>query len=681
MEKYIQLYLDTDFIIPIGVGESGNFQKYADSHASRRFWLYFNKAANDMYESSESSKLNFEAGRDGYYGDFWNHIANGDKVSGTSYPYIELLDLARIITQLREWSNMVLFTETPEVVLNFSTVIPVKARRAFADYIEQKLGKVRSYSVEMNDLLSAKIQYDYQTLDPSFGDQLLIIQGAGRDVLLSVQTWCGGLFMQGDDEVRLAQKGSDSLKYALAKIVVDRYEQYYNVLLPAQKEQEYIYQTQFAGEWLKERNKGDSIWIEGFHYSNNPGRIYTPIEIDCKQLDLKEKDAIRSTTNDISKFYKESIVNRHLHTIFLGDVFKEGVLLKDCVSVTSSDGKYTYFNDNAIQEALGRYYVKHSTLIEDLKELERKFMDKSNERSRIRAYVKNAQTLASLRDKVKCAVNSISEVIADVERRNEDLKSSWESYMRRSDFNQAFEITKQISTNDSLFVARAEGVEAQKAVEQYNSLLIELKELDDKDVSEIVNDILSTKEKLVGLVENANKLNSLQEYLKETTQKYKDCYGRYQELKRMFDNEVTLAGRRKIVEEMKDITMEDLPVLDTAPISGTLNVKSTKTGGVLGFGAKKMISVSLTIDNPLPCKGVLIISPTPISSMPEGRFGVHCIDVEKGSEGEVVNITEDISTFNLGKSPKSIFVKFWPHENEKIPINRFEIKGGGLTTI
>lgn len=242
-----------------------------------------------MFDATESNKANFDAGREGFYGDFWKHVENNDKVPGESYKYLDLLDLSRIITKLREWSNATLFTETPEVVLNFSTVIPLKARRAFVDYINEKLGRVRSYSIEMNDLLSDKIVYDYQTLSPAFGDQLLIVQSAGKDILLSIQTWCGNQFMQGDEPLRLKKKGSEFLKEAIAKIVVDYFEQNYHMLLPTQKEKEYAYQMQFADTWLQDRNGDEDFWVDNFHYSLNPAKLYPPVQIDGKQLNLIEK--------------------------------------------------------------------------------------------------------------------------------------------------------------------------------------------------------------------------------------------------------------------------------------------------------------------------------------------------------------------------------------------------------
>ena len=676
MAKYIQLYLDADFILPIGVGESGDFQKYIDQQASRRLWLYFNKA-NNMYESSEANKANFEAGREGFYGDFWHHIEKDDTISGTSYKYIDLLDLSRIISKIREWSDAALLTDSPEVVLNFSTVIPLKARKAFANYIQSKLGKVRSYSIEMNDLLASKIAHDHRSMSPSFGDQLFIVQSAGRDILLSVQTWCGGMFMQGDDCVRLEKMGNEYLKHALAKIVVDYYEQNNKMLTADKVEQEYMYQMQFAEGWLRERNSGDTFWVDNFHYSYNPGKVYPPFEVDGKQLDLIERDAIRTTINKISKFYQENIINRNLHTILIGDVFKEEVFLRDCVSVTSSDGKYTYFNDNATQEALGRYFVKYSTLEENIDDIERKYHDKSNERERIRIYVKNAETLGHLQTKLAEAIESMSEAVNEAKNRNADLLASWESFMKRSRFVQAMEVVDRMTTSDNLFVAKGKYVSIMREVEQCNSLLTELMQLE--DVQDIVCGIRSAERQLRELFAEADLLANLTKELGKKTQKYSDLYGRYQEVKRRFETEPTLTVRRSLIEEMKELTMEDMPVLDVDPIRGTITVTSKKAGGFMGFGAKKMISITLNIEEPLPCKSVLVVAQKPISSMPQGRFGTYCIDVEKGQHGEVINITEEITALHLDKDAKSLFVKFWPHEDEKVPMSRFEVKGGTIT--
>lgn len=680
MAKYLQLYLDTDFIIPIGVGDSGNLNKYIDQQASRRLWLYFSRiSSNGMFDSSESNKANFEAGREGFFGNFWQNVEKNEKVPGESYKFIDLLELSGIITKLRDWSNATLFTETPEIVLNFSTVIPVKARKAFAGYIEEKLGKVRSYSIEVNDLLSSKIIYDHQTLAPAFGDQLVIIQSAGRDILLSVQTWCGDQFMQGDEPIRLKKKGNEFLKEALAKMVVDFLEQTYHMLLPEQKEKEYLYQMQFADRWLADRNGDEEFWVDNFHYSINPTKIYPGVPVDGKQLNLIEKEAIRNTINDISKFYRDNIVNKHLHTILAGDVFKEEVFLKDCISVTSSDGKYTYFNDNAIQEAMGRYHVNYSTYKEDLSLLERIFMDKANERARIRTYVHNAEILGALRDSVTNSVKSLKTAVNTVNDRNSDLKESWESYMRQSRFDDAADVIKQMATSDALAISKSESLDVLKRIERSNSLLIELSQL--KEVQSIVDSIRNGENELRVLISEAEDLNNLSETLTATVQKYKDLYPRYKELKKMFEEESTLIGRRNIVEQMKMVTMEDMPVLDVAPIKGTIKVSVQKQGGFLGMGTKKIVSINLKLEDPLPCRGVLIVSESAISSILNGRSGLFCIDVDKGRDGEVIVLSQELSQYGIANNAKSIFVKFWPHEDEKIPINRFEILGGGIIKI
>ena len=680
MAKYLQLYLDTDFIIPIGVGDSGSLNKFIDQQASRRLWLYFSRiSSNGMFDSTESNKANFEAGREGFFGNFWQNVEKNEKVPGESYKFIDLLELSGIITKLREWCNATLFTETPEIVLNFSTVIPVKARKAFVGYIEEKLGKIRSYSVEVNDLLSSKIIYDHQTLSPAFGDQLLIIQSAGRDILLSVQTWCGDQFMQGDEPVKLKKKGNEFLKEALAKIVVDFLEQNYHMLLPEQREKEYLYQMQFADQWLADRNGDDDFWVDNFHYSTNPTKSYPSVQIDGKQLNLIEKEAIRNTINDIAKFYRDSIVNKHLYTILVGDVFKEEIFLKDCISVTSSDGKYTYFNDNAIQEAMGRYHVKYSTYTEELQHLERIFMDKANERARIRTYVHNAEILGSLRDGVSSAVGQLKSIVNTVNDRNSDLKESWETFMRQSQFDEASEIIEQMSTSDRLSTSKSESLDVLKKIERSNSLLIELKQL--KEVLPIIENIRSGEKELRELIAKAEEFNNLPETLTATVQKYKDLYPRYKELKKQFEAESTLIGRRNIVDQMKEITMEAMPVLDIETIKGTIYAKLISKGGFVGIGAKKSIDIRLTLDNPLPCRGVLLISPKVITKIPDSRYGIYAMDVDKGAEGTVIETNVDFQTLGLDKNSKQIFIKFWPHEDEKIPINRFDIRGGGTINL
>ncbi len=675
MPKYLQLYLDADYIIPIGIGENGNVNKYIDQQASRRLWLFFNRGNNGMFNANETNKANAEAGKEGYYGDFWKHLEDGDNVPGENYRFIELLDLAGIIGALRDWANATLFTDTPEVVLHFATVIPLKARRAFAGYIEQRLGRVRSYSKEIYDLLADKVNYDNRTMSPSFGDQMLVIQSSGNDILLSVQTWCGEQFMQGDDAIRLKKQGSEFLKYQLAKMVVDLYERNNNMLYGTEeKEREYRYQMQFAEVWLKEW-KDETFWVERFHYSRNPGNIYPPIEIDGRQLRLLVEDAIRETIAAVRKYYKESIRNNHLHTVLMGDVFKDKTFLGKCVSETDSDGKYTYFDDNAVQEALGRYNVMYSSLEENLNDLERIYMDKANERERIREYVKNAEKIGKLRSDAGMAVRQLRDAYDSVTASNMNQTLSWETLMQHSQFDEAEKIIAKMSTSDSLTLANGKAFDTLKEIERNNSLLINLVQL--REVRDIVEDIREKEEELRTYLDKTNQLQDMPDVLRRKVKKYRDLYPKYLEEKRLFESEPTLVAKRKHLEQMREMTMESLPVLDIEDVKGSVTVSVEKSGGFLGFGAKKTISMKLQIAKPLPCRGVLIISPKTITKIPEDRRGVVCFDVEKGAEDIVVDEKGEPSKFGLGKDDKTFMVKFWPHEDENVPINRFDIRGTG----
>ena len=251
--------------------------------------------------------------------------------------------------------------------------------------------------------------------------------------------------------------------------------------------------------------------------------------------------------------------------------------------------------------------------------------------------------------------------------------------MKRSDFDQADKLVKQMSVSNNLLDAIKSSTDTIKRKERNNSLLIELKQL--KDVVNVIDDTIRTYERLKELIDEAERLNNLREELGKTTQKYRDFYSKYKELKRQFELEKVLAIRRKILEEMKELTMEELPVLDVAPIRGRIEVKVSRKGGILGFCVKKKLTFTLTIDKPLPCRGVLVISPVVKTSLPPGRVGVCCFDVDKGAQGEVINFTKLSTELQLGKSPETVFVKFWPHEEEIIPINCFEISGGGVIRI
>ena len=394
--SYLQLYLDTDFILPVAVGADGNVVKYQNQEGDSRLWLYFSKASGrDVNESGSVQKANFEAKIEGNFGDFWAHLEQGDKVAAEPFTYVDLLDVAGIYSALREWFKALLMTDTPEVVLNFASTIGLKARRQLVDFLTKKGLTVRSYSVELNDLVAEKVVHDDRSMvQREFGDQLLVIQSTGNHILLSTLTWCGEVFMQGDKPAALQKIGDDFKKMALAKMVVEKAERHYNILQPSEIEAEIVYQAQFAERWLA-NSDGDTIWTDGFHYSKSPGRIYPPEQINAAQLEKLVEENSRQTTGQIAKFYKENIVDkrlRHWHTVFIGDVFRDEKFLSSCIDVTSSQEKSTFYNDNTVQEAMGRFFYSHGQEVEPVGELERRYLTLASERERIRQYVMQLAT-------------------------------------------------------------------------------------------------------------------------------------------------------------------------------------------------------------------------------------------------------------------------------------------------
>ena len=284
--------------------------------------------------------------------------------------------------------------------------------------------------------------------------------------------------------------------------------------------------------------------------------------------------------------------------------------------------------------------------------------------------------LKSLSEEAETKIKKAYDLVNDA---NKDLRESWESLMRHSDFEKAKDTIAKMSTSDELTIAKAEAMECLKSIEQKNSLLIDLHQL--LEVRDIVESIRGRETAIRTYVKQVDDLRELPDKLRDLVRKYEDIYPKYLEVKSQFDHEATLVGRRRLIEEMKPLTMEPMPVVDVETIKGTISVKSESSGGFLGIGAKKCITIRLHIDKPLPCRAVLVIAPDVIINIPDGRCGVHCIDVEKGEEGDVIELKTDLQSLGLGKSAKSLFIKFWPHEDEKVPINRFEIRGTGTVRV
>lgn len=609
---YLQLYLDTDYILPIAVGADGNVVKYQDQQGERRLYLYFSRGASgSAYEAGKAQKANYEARMDNCYGDFWNHLEKGDNVGTEVFTYIHLLDVANVYARLSDWFKARLNTETPDVVLNFSTIIGVKARRAFTDYLLKKGLHVRSYGIEVNDLLADKVVYDHRTtLKPVFGDQMLVLQSAGDQLLLSSLTWCGDYFMQGDKATELQKQGDDFKKRELATMVVNQQEEYYKMLLPSQFEAEIAYQMQFTEKWLANGNDRE-IKVNDFHYKDSPTTIRGIVRIDAQQLALRVDENSRMTINEIGRFYYERVVKNHLrnlHTIFLGDVFADERFRRHCIDVTESDNKQTFFTDNALQDALGRYYANYRDVEEPVADLESRYYKKDDERTRIQVFVRNANILGSLRQAIEGSSKALQTAIKHLEDSRSTLEEQWKTHMEKSEFDKAYQCLGGMAESPELSEALHQTFEALKDYEVQVSVLDELRQADQPHVREVMAQLDQSHQALEELQASAKALEEHPNHLRERTKYYEGNYETYKEYKKRLDREPSLGGKRRILKEMedKDLTMEPLPQVDVETVSVDLACKvEEKRSGFLGMKKEKMLHITLQVKDgaalPFPC--------------------------------------------------------------------------------
>lgn len=651
--SYLQLYLDTDYLLPVVVGADGNLVKFQDKQGESRLWLFFQKSSGrEVYESGASHKANYEARIQGSLGDFWKHVDAGDKVEGEPFCYEELLELAGLLDTLRNWCRPMLGTPTPQVVLNFAATIGVKARLTLVEYLQKKGFAIRSYSIEINELMAEKVAHDHYTMGRTFGDQLLVLQSTGDMLLLSTMTWCGDIFLQCDKPAELT-KQCDDLRTTLATMVVKKMESYYNRLQPHEIPYEISYQTQFADEWLKCRT-GDVICVRGFHYSSSPGKVSPPQYIDARQLDYHVEDSGREIINQVKHYYSENLGKaNHLHTILVGDMFLNEIFCQNCVEATESQKKFTFFNDNALQEAMGRYYFIYADLEESVSELEKRYLTKETERQRIRAYVMNAQMLGSLRSDIAASKRAVECAIEGVRNNTKELQQLWTALMSESRFEEARKCIAHMSTDD-LTVAHNQLMQTLARVEASSSLFTDLKH-GQQHVKDIVAYIEGESEQLKKLDDEAKGLELLPTELLKCTQHYEEMYPVYLDLKKNFSSEPSLAGKRRIREQMVKVTMEQPPQVEVEVVNIDIVCEVNLKGGL--FSRKKAESLKIIVQvkdgGSLPFTCVLIVSS---QNQPKLNRNGWNADLEKGGQQWSHTISaSEISTDEDGYCVVQIF--------------------------
>lgn len=670
MSAYLELFIDTDYIIPVVDTYDGNLQKYSSEDGSR-LWLYFyDSPYKSGVDSGKSNKAGFESGLPGYIGNFWQHIEKNTTYNNgiAEVAFCDLLEHSGILKKLRDFYNESV-GEVPSIplVCIFSDSITLDARKKFLQYMKGRFFEILSHSVPMSELAIAKMLHGHRSIHPQFGDKIMLFQSSGKDLLLSYLTFDGSAFLSGEKPTVIANSGNAPVKKALIEFVVNKIDEHQGFLSAETRPKEYSYQMQFADEWLKKGKDRTSFIIDDFHYSSDPSITYS-CKVDCAYLRSIQENAIRDLLNTIDAYKKKVIKNDLLQVILMGDAFQDDLFQEKVIQVIGDSRKITYLSDIDVQEALHMYYYTYKELREDLNKIDVIYRQRINQSDAINMWVQSAEKLRSL---LIDAQNVSSNYKIELERARKEYENQiaqWLVYMKQHQFDKAQSLIETEVTNKGNI--QALNVKADELIsrsETYSNLYSKVAQFE--GANRIVNSILSLLRQLSEMAGSWDELLNDRKEKREQIDYFRNNYPLYKEKLNELKREGSYTVRQRIIEELKQLSLAPTPVIDIEELKISLQAEIIKSGSF--FNKKKTLKVKVQVEGnkELPCRCVLVISPKGLVRI--RRDEAYVEDIEEGKKG-TWEYTYDLPLPHTQKASE-LYLYFWPHEDEMVSINAFSV--------
>lgn len=670
MSAYLQLFIDTDYIIPVVDTYDGNLQKYS-SEDGTRLWLYFyDSPYKSGVDSGRSNKAGFESGLPGYIGNFWQNIEKNTTYNNgiAEVAFCDLLEHSGILKKLRDfYSESVGEVPTIPLVCIFSDSITLVARKKFLQYMKERFFEVLSYSIPMSELAIAKMLHGHRSIHPQFGDKIMQFQSSGKDLLLSYLTFDGSAFLSGEKPNVIANSGNAPVKKALIEFVVNKIDDHQGFLSAETRPKEYSYQMQFADEWLKKSKDRASFIIDDFHYSSDPSITYS-CKVDCSYLRSIQENAIRDLLNTIDAYKKKVIKNDLLQVILLGDAFQDDLFQEKVIQVIGDSRKITYFSDIDLQEALHMYFYKYKELREDLNKVDAIYRQRINQADAINMWVQSAEKLRSLLIDAQNATSNYQIELERARKEYDNQAAQWLVHMQQHQFDKAQSIIgTDVANAGNIQSLNVKADELISRSETYSNLYTKVSQFE--GANKIVNSILSLLRQLSEMTGSWQALQSSRSEKREQTDYFRNSHILYKEKLKELKKEGSHTVRQRIIEELKKLSLAPVPVIDIDELKVNLQAEIIKSGGF--FKKKKTLKVKIQVEGnkELPCRCALVISPKGLVRI--RRDEAYVEDIEDGKKG----MWEYNYELPLPQTQKAseLYLYFWPHEDEMVSINAFSV--------
>lgn len=642
-EYYLILYLGNDYIVPHIDSNRGNFFRYRNG-SENRLWLYFHEDVDstdvlygqDYYRPARMGTAT-------YYGNYWKCIEQNETVSvhGVTMPYIELARSSGIIKDLKEWYNSLIHNQPGDipVVCVYADTVPFGARKSFMKMLQNNGLQIRSYSLSFNRLIAR-----YCNLRPDYGKQIALLAASGDKVQLSSMIYWNDEFVSCGNVDTVEYNGEDPVKMALVQHVVDTNHRQTGFFNEETIIKEYVYQMQYADEWLKlARNTPENgSFLITYHISLDTTITYQ-INIRKSFITSKQEECAGPIINGINRYCNVIGDNNILQYVFTGDIFSNEEMYR--MSSRLAPAKSVYIDSAYYGDILHLYSRHYFSLSENVDEYETVMEQRQKEHDSATAWLELAERITGIANKAAEFEPEVRNWITAFAKEIEVAGKCINASLEHSRFDDAQQTLDNLSSRkDELksFVSR----DVHNLLNEHvcNRSIYD-RVLDYVYAERIINEInnrIKSVEQLIEKYENA--VLSLQRMQDDITF-YRDSYPYYLQLRSDFNRATTLIEKERIAEKMlhpyenepKPVTLEPLPELprDVQDVSGKISSKVNYTsGGFLGLCKKPSeLEIFITLDQQvLPYHCIVVVSDEPIARIDRDKV---CLDLEKGATGTV----------------------------------------------
>lgn len=659
MTDLLILYIDSDFIYPVVASDHGTYEKYEHPDRSLRdfrLWLYFEiDQASSRIIPAKRARAGYLSGNPACRGDIFGFFDRGDNAQAEA-----LLNESGLVTELKRLysgSGVRPETDIPTAYV-FAGNITERARRNFMAYMESRSFATLSFTVRLEDLAAA-------TLAPGakFGDRLLTYSSSGQDLVTLSYVCESDRFMLSDKPAIMKDSGYNPLREALVQYVVAKANRNGFLTSPEAIKAETEYQKQNVDEWMHDIDLNDPASVISFRFNNRANEYQIQVESDM--LKNEQNKHIERLLGEMNSFRNRSAGSSDKpvsRVIFIGEMFADTDFRARAATSVGRGAEVSYLPVDDFASVLASYPLLYPELRQKLNEFEmvtRRDIDKVDG---VKGFIDNADTLRAIAEEASGLAKDMEALAVHLKTAIDNSLSGVEQMLCKSNFNGADEALDHASIPEAdspLFTRqRALGT----VISQNRKLLTNPNAKGIAEQIDALCQAILTWRKAID--EELQRAGDLRTEIK----RLREVYPEYQQLIGEFEG-ADVSRKRDIVDEIKNrrLTRETLPVTGlTSPFLAKIVATVNKTGGFLGFGVKKSLSVSVITEDGYrtECKTVVIVQDKPLVTISRANIR-HTI--EAGFNGRV-----DLAPIALpldGSKAKRIYIYLKPDIDQAISIN------------